>query len=195
MAYRIYHTEAIVLQSKPVGDGDVLLFLYTRDLGLVMASAKSLRLGKSRLRFALQRFAHAHIDLVRAKNGWRLTSARTIATNSELYLHPHRKVALAALSAVLLRLIHGESPHPELYVLILRSIAELAMLETREDCAAYELLVVIRFLHVLGYWEIASTDAPYFDLALPWSAIRGNLVTNRRILVPRVNEALRATNL
>lgn len=195
MAYRIYHVEGIVLQSKPTGEGDALLFVYTKELGLVMVIAKSLRLGKSRLRFVLQRFAHAHLDLVRGKHGWRLTSARTISTQSVLFRHPHRRKVLAALSSMLMRLIHGEEPHAELYEELITELARLETLESREDCYYFELYMAIRMLRALGYWEDNGSDALFFAHDHDVTKLLTAIALQKNTLIPRINSALAATQL
>ena len=195
MAYRIYHVEGIVLQAKPIGEGDMLLFVYTRELGLVMVTAKSLRLHRSRLRFVLQHFAHAHLDLVRGKHGWRLTSARTISTESVLFRHPYRRRVLAAMTSMLLRLIHGEEANPELFGEIVESLRQLESLETKEDCYYFELLLAVRLLRALGYWEDIAGDELFVasegDLNKKLTAI----TFARKALIPRINAALQATQL
>jgi DNA repair protein RecO len=195
MAYRIYHVEGIVLQSKPTGEGDALLFVYTKELGLVMVVAKSLRLARSRLRFVLQRFAHAHLDLVRGKHGWRLTSARTISTQSVLFRHPYRRKALAAMASMLMRLIQGEESHEELFAAIIEDLDKLKKLETLEECYYFELYVAIKMLRALGYWEDLPGDAALVpgvtDIEEQLQVIR----REKQRLIPRINAALRATHL
>ena len=66
--HHIYHTEAFVLGSRNVGEANKMLSLYTRELGLVYAHAQGIRLGKSKLRFGLQDFSHATVDLVQGKD-------------------------------------------------------------------------------------------------------------------------------
>jgi DNA repair protein RecO len=195
MAYRIYHVEGIVLQSKPTGEGDALLFVYTRELGLVMVVAKSLRLAKSRLRFVLQRFAHAHLDLVRGKHGWRLTSARTISTQSALFRHPHRRRVLAAVTSMLMRLIHGEEPHGELFAELIEELERLETLETREDCYYFELFMAVRILRALGYWEQVATDISVFENTKDTQAMLAAIASMKTALIPRINAALHATQL
>lgn len=195
MAYRIYHVEGIVLQSKPIGEGDALLFVYTRELGLVMVVAKSLRLARSRLRFVLQRFAHAHLDLVRGKHGWRLTSARTISTQSVLFRHPHRRRVLAAITSMLMRLIHGEEPHSELFADLLKELERLEALETREDCHNFELYMAIRILRALGYWEETPQDRGLFEHIENTPTLLHTIEGMKSVLIPRINAALQATQL
>lgn len=75
MAHHIYTTEGFVLDSLPFGEGNSFIYLFTRDLGLVGASARSVRDIKSKLRYGLQTFCRSTVSLVRGKNEWKVTSA------------------------------------------------------------------------------------------------------------------------
>lgn len=195
MAYHIHHTEGIVLQTKGVNDAHVVLFIYTKDMGLIVARATSLRLHRSRLRYVLQRFSRAHVDLVRGKHGWILTSARQININSDIYRHPNRKISYAVMTGVILRLIQGEDANPELYDDICNLIELLRRLESKEACFAFELLSTIRILNALGYWEKVSGDELYLDKIEEPKEVLINIFKNRKILIPRINESFKASSL
>ncbi len=195
MAYHIYHTEALVLQTKSVGDANVVLFLYTKDMGLIIARATSLRLHRSRLRFALQRFSNAHVDLVRGKHGWLLTSARTIDTNSTIFRHEFRKTTYAVITGMLLRLIQGEEANMELYDDICNMLGYLNTLETREECFCFELLASVRILNELGYWSGEIEDIFMLGKLEDVKSILRKIFVNRKSLVPRINIAFNSTNL
>lgn len=70
-----YGTEAIVLSSRPVGEADSMLTLYTEQLGKVEVLAKGVRLAKSKLRGHITAFARARVLLARGKEYWRLLDA------------------------------------------------------------------------------------------------------------------------
>lgn len=195
MAYHIYHTEAIVLQTKSVGDANVVLFLYTKDMGLIVARATSLRLHKSRLRFALQRFSRAYVDLVRGKNGWLLTSARTIDTNSKIFRHEFRKTAYAVMTGIMLRLIQGEDSNIELYEDICNMLNHLSTLETREECYCFELLASIRILNHLGYFSIEESDLYLIENIEDIKNVLRKIYINRKQLIPRINNSFNSTSL
>lgn len=195
MAYHIHHTEGIILQTKGVSDANVVLFIYTKDMGLVIARATSLRLHRSRLRFVLQRFSRAHIDLVRGKHGWLLTSARQINTNSDIYRHQNRKISYAVITGIILRLIQGEESNPLLYDDICKLIEILRKLESKESCFAFELLATIRILNILGYWEKKDGDDIYISETLNPKEAIVSVFKNRKQLIPRINESLRASSL
>ena len=111
MSHHIYHTEAIVLGSRAAGEGSRFLYCYTRDLGLVSVHAQSIRESRSRLRYALQNFSHASVDLIRGKHAWKLISATPISSFRHLWANESRRRIIANQSELARRLIQGEESH------------------------------------------------------------------------------------
>ena len=73
--YHIHHTEGIILGSKNFGEAGRYYFIFTRDLGMIYASAQGVRKMSSKLRYILQDFSYIKIDLVKGKDFWRVASA------------------------------------------------------------------------------------------------------------------------
>jgi recombinational DNA repair protein (RecF pathway) len=195
MAYHIYHTEALILGGRPSGEGDRNLFCYTRELGLVMAHAKSLREGRSRLRYALQTFAHAEVDLIRGKHGWRLISARPVDSLGELWRHPSKRRILAHHTQLLERLIQGEEQNGTLFDDLLLGLKFLRDIEEESMLRSAELLLVIRLLAELGYWGDKTLHAPLFSENALTVPVLEYTHSYRPSLLVSVNEALRASQL
>ena len=73
--HHIYHTEGIILGSKNYGEAGKYYSIFTRDLGMIYASAQGVRKMSSKLRFILQDFSYVKVDLVQGRDFWRVTSA------------------------------------------------------------------------------------------------------------------------
>jgi DNA repair protein RecO (recombination protein O) len=73
--HHIHHTEAIILGSKNYGEAGRYYFLFTKDMGLVYASAIGVRKMSSKLRFILQDLSYIKVDLIEGKDFWKITSA------------------------------------------------------------------------------------------------------------------------
>lgn len=69
-----YFTEAIVLGKKEIGDFDGLIFLYTKDLGMVAAKAQGIRKITSKLAGHLEPLNFVRARLIE-KNGFRIADA------------------------------------------------------------------------------------------------------------------------
>ncbi len=144
-----------------------MLFIFTREFGLIMAAAQGIRLERSKLRYYTQEHAMGMFSLVKGREMWRLTSAapfslRTFplrATQSGK-VHPRSggemaisQSLIARLAQLLRRLLQGEEAHPEVFDVIKACVDFVG---EREDLnaaqlAAIESLTVARILHWLGY--------------------------------------------
>lgn len=199
MAYRIHHIEGVILEAQQSGDADITLVTYTRELGLVYISAKSLRRSGSRLRFVLQQYSRAKIDVVHAKRGWMLTSAQTIDTQSGLWAHAGgfggRARVYAEAVVLLRRLVRGPESDPVLYGDFIAFGEYLARAEKEQVCRAIGLLFVIRTLALLGYWEQKDGDERYVGHD-GWSReTLLSVIEQRALLARRIAKAMEATQL
>ncbi len=195
MSYHIYHTEAIILGSRPSGERDRLLYCYTRELGFVSAHAKSLREGRSRLRYALQLFSHAELDLIHGKHGWKLISARPVDSFASLWKHPGRRMIVAQHAQLIRRLVQGEERHEVLFDDILSGLQFLSKIESDVELRAAELVFVVRLLHSLGYWADKEQFASLLSTE-PWSlSALATAEASRAPLLRGVNRALSETQL
>lgn len=195
MSYHIYHTEALVLSARPVGEGDRLIHCYTRDLGLLAARAKSVREHRSRLRYALQTFAHAEVDLIEGKNGWRLISARPISSFCSLWEDSAKRRIAAQHASLLRRLIQGEERHAELFDDILEGLSFLEKVEEQKALEDTELLLVVRLVALLGYWKEAERFVPLFQTPAYSLEVLRTVPPLRSQLLQGVNHALHSSHL
>lgn len=195
MPYHIYHTEALVLGMRSVGEGDRLIHCYTRELGLIAARAKSIRESRSRLRYALQTFAHAEIDLVEGKNGWRLISARPVTSFRSLWEDSVKRRIAAQHASLVRRLVQGEERHQELFEDILSGLSFLEQITEKEILPDAELLLVVRLVALLGYWEEGKRFAPLFQTPGYSLDTLRNVSPLRQELLQGVNHALQSSHL
>ncbi|KKU78632.1 MAG: repair protein RecO protein [Parcubacteria group bacterium GW2011_GWA2_47_7] len=195
MSHHIYHTEAIILGARPSGEGDRLLYCYTRELGLVVAHARSIREARSRLRYALQLFSHAQIDLIRGKYGWKLISATPISSFRELWSHAGRRRVAAEHLRLARRLIQGEEQHEVLFDDFLNGLTLISTLFDRESLKDAELLLVVRLLDALGYWGEQKELSLAFAGCTFTEDDLAKIRPHRSAIVAGVNRALDSTQL
>ena len=74
MSYQTYTTEALVCGSFLHNTADKVFLLFTREAGMLYATAKSVREERSKQRFALQDFSLINVSLIKGKQGWRVGS-------------------------------------------------------------------------------------------------------------------------
>jgi DNA repair protein RecO len=145
--YQKYHTDALVLGSREIGESDKMLALYTRDFGLVRARGRGIRSTNSKMRYALQDYSLADVSLVKGKQGWRLAGATALScTHGDI----KGRMAFARIANLVSRFVSGEEAHSALFKILCEARSAL----TQRACEAWatvELVCVARVLYVLGY--------------------------------------------
>lgn len=193
--HHIYHTEAIVLSARAVGEADRLLSCYTRELGLIRARARGVRNLRSKLRYALVPLAIIEADFVEARGGWRLTSARPGIPWRTLLRERGKRTVAAGVANLLSRLVHGEERNEALFLDIREGLLFIDRLNDPDALRDAEILLVLRLLAALGYWG-EREEARQFLRAGIWSelplAAAGQM---RRTLLAEINRALKETQL
>src|SRR3989338_10312575 len=118
--HHIYHTEGIILGSGSFGEAGKYYHIFTRDLGLVRASASGVRKLSSKLRFVLSDYAYIKVDLVRGKDFWRITSASKTSVLDDVAKKENAYKICANISRLLKRLLQGEDKNEELFADVLQ---------------------------------------------------------------------------
>lgn len=193
MSHQIYHTEGLVLSSRNVGEANRFLTILTRELGIVRAQAQSVRTLRSRLRYSLQDFSYARVDMVRGRDIWRVTSASKMELLDGALRDRHKRMLLGRVFRLLERLYLGEEPNEPLF----RAVLDFASFLEREQLSAEErkqaeILAVIRMLSALGYWEGEDGGLECGPLS---KDLARSMAGQERALVRRINRALRETHL
>jgi DNA repair protein RecO (recombination protein O) len=149
--HHIYHTEGIILGSKNFGEAGKYYFIFTRDLGMIYASAQGVRKMSSKLRFVLQDFSYIKLDLVRGKDFWRLTSAQKTNKLEKISKNVDTLRIFANIGKLLQRLLVGEDANEELFNDLLKGLNVLEKSIDKKDYQNIEIIIVLRILSNLGY--------------------------------------------
>ena len=195
MPYRIYETQAFILSSRTQGEADRVFTLYTREFGLVRATAQGIRELKSKLRYSLQPYAQVVVNMVRGRGGWRITNARLAEdTVAPILKTPGHRLILVRVLSLVRRMLAGEERNTELFDSLSNGSAFLSGVPNASLPEA-EILLVLRVLYHLGY---VGASAVFSELMV------GNLWNDealheasrcRKVLVNLVNESLRSSHL
>ncbi|MCE9549211.1 DNA repair protein RecO [Candidatus Nomurabacteria bacterium] len=192
--HHIYHTEGIILSSKNFGEAGKCYFIFTRDLGMVMASAQGVRKMSSKLRFILQDFAYLKIDLVQGKDIWRVTSASKTNKLESLLENKDKLGIFANISRLLRRLLAGEDPNELLFKDFLSGLHLLEKSETKEELHSVEVIMVLRILNNLGY--IGGLDVLNNFVKSPLEQeLMFEVAKSRAHILREINRALKETHL
>jgi len=106
MAIEKYTTISIVLQTFDQGEHDRVYKLFTRDFGVIMAHAKSIRKLESKLRAHLQVGNMCLVTLVKGREVWRITGAEG---------EQSPPVFVYDVIAIVTRFMRGEGTHKALF--------------------------------------------------------------------------------
>lgn len=212
MSHHVYTTPGFVIDSRPNGEAGKLLYIFTRELGLVLAAAQGVRLGVSKLRYHTQDFSYANFSLVRGKEMWRLVGATAIEESS-----PERLVPIAAtmslvyflrarVFALLRRLLHGEEANEALFDTLVSFEQYISKSQIEdEDVEFVECIIVLQVLHALGYVEHGSKGSAEIEKffghsnkeGLPkWSTVLiSEMKSARKIAIQAINKGLKESQL
>lgn len=147
MAYRTYITEALVCGSRPNHTSDRTYLLFTREAGMLYATAKSVREERSKQRYALQEFSYIRATLVHGKGGWRVAG---VEPRCDLYANAdtrERRALLRNIIVLLRRVMQGETPHVGMFDTVIMTIMGNITAPTEDQ----ELVLMLHILEDLGY--------------------------------------------
>ncbi|OGI63420.1 DNA repair protein RecO [Candidatus Nomurabacteria bacterium RIFCSPLOWO2_01_FULL_41_21] len=192
--HHIYHTEGIILGSRNYGEAGKCFYIFTRELGLVYASAQGVRKLSSKLRYTLQDFSYINLDLVRGKDFWRVTTASKTGELEDILENKDALRIFANLAKLLRRLLAGEEKNEALFFDLIRGLRVLENAKGIEELRNGEVLLVLRVLYHLGY--IGSKE---HSQSVVTSPLEKDLVfevsKNRAKILRQINQALRETHL
>jgi DNA repair protein RecO len=190
MSHSIYTTEGFVLKSLNFGEANKYFFIFTKNFGLIKATAQGVRYLRSKLRYGLEDFSLAQISLVRGREVWRLTSAE-----KKLNIKDKEKLLLISrIFSLLLRLLHGEEQNNLLFDSVKEGMVFLNNYNDR-NLESFECILALRILSTLGYiGKLAD-----FDQFTQSSYFTSELLTKMSILKKRavweINKSLQETHL
>ncbi len=192
--HHIYHTEGIILGSRNFGEAGKHYSIFTRDLGMITASAQGVRKMSSKLRFILQDFSYIRIDLVQGKNIFRVTSASKTNQLEQLTKKVGTLKVFVNIARLLKRLLSGVEPNEVLFVDVLNGLLVLEKSETKDDLLNIEAIVVLRILNNLGY--IGENEILQNLIKSPFEQdLVFKISKDRSKVLHQINKALKETHL
>ncbi len=172
MSYVTYTTEAIVCGTYDRNTADRSYRLFTRELGMVYADARSVRLEKSRQRHALQDFSHIKVSLVKGKGGWKIGSVTELQNYYASATDKAARGSVVTIIRLLRRFVAGEETQSELFD---EALAALEFLSGEpEHRACYQQVSLQRLLAMLGY--IPTADVPTEFRSIPLREIPTDVI-------------------
>ncbi len=146
MAIEKYTTSALVIESFDQGEHDRVYKLFTREFGLVMAHAKSVRKLESKLRAHVIPRTLSLVTLVQGREVWRLVGAEEKKESGTV---------IGDVAQLIKRLVRGEGQHKALY----DRLMDFLTVEASFDKKNARLLLHYMVLVELGYADAKAIGA------------------------------------
>jgi DNA repair protein RecO len=192
--HHIYHTEAFVLGSRSFGEDSKTLVLYTKELGLVHARAQAVRKLTSKLKYTLQDFSYAQVDLVRGKEIWRITTAVPIDSLYEVRKNIDTDEVFARLCSLVARLCTGEDQNTEVFSVLIDASEMLKVRSaSKEALRNTEIFCVARILIALGYLDRALIPTVSQNTTCVPDIFLNDEI--KKTILQKINQALREAQL
>jgi len=196
--HQVHTTPGFIIETRSYKEADKILFIFTRDFGLIQATAQGIRLEKSKLRYHANALSFGTFSLVRGREFWRLTSAQEMQNvRSKIQNISTTQQLLARIALLMRRLLHGEEAHPQLFDVVeacARLLVSTPVLSD-EESQALESLTVLRMLDALGYIGVS----PELDARIRTEALSLPLLVvaagKRVALNQHINKALRESQM
>ena len=154
MAHQIYLTEGIIIKKKDFGEADRLFWIYTEKFGMIMASAKGVRLEKSKLRDNLNVFTFGDFAVISSKDFWRLVDARETISPKLNHSSAERTKVFARTASFLARMIKGEERNEEIWKQLKILFLNLFKKNVeKKDLKDLEIKSIAAILKTLGYMQ------------------------------------------
>ncbi|HRH22994.1 MAG TPA: recombination protein O N-terminal domain-containing protein [Candidatus Paceibacterota bacterium] len=192
MSYHVYQTKGFVLGSAPLGEAHKSYTVYTRDMGLIFASAQGIRLTQSKLRYSIDDYKLTLFALVRGREVWRITNAREGEGSP---LSGKRLVLFARAASLVRRLLHGEEKNEYLFDSLESLYLYLSQTAvSSQNLSTLEILVVLRCLYALGYVN-GSVFEEYVSTTLVDESLLDSFSSHKKQAVSAINKALEESHL
>lgn len=163
MAIEKHTTPAIVVEYFEQGEHDRVYKLFTREFGMIMAHAKSVRKLESKLRAHLMPRTISLITLVHGREVWRLVGAQEEQGAYGM---------VDEVSEIVRRFVRGEGAHRRLYDRLLSFMSENSSFDKRKA----RLLLYYVVLVDLGYADARTIGAKDLKEYVHWTI--GDLYTH-----------------
>lgn len=166
-------TPAIILSTRPLGDADLLVVVFTPGAGKVRAAARNARRSRRRFAGGLPGGALGEATLVPGRTGlWRLQSFEMLRPLDDLGRDLGRFAHVAYLCELTDALVQEPEPSPQLFASLAEAIGGVLDLGPDPTILRRHELVLLHELGLLPAFEVCcvcgrstsdSHDPPRFD--------------------------------
>ncbi|KKQ34196.1 MAG: repair protein RecO protein [Candidatus Nomurabacteria bacterium GW2011_GWB1_37_5] len=193
--YPIHKTEGIILASKNIGEANRYFWIYTKDFGLVGATAQGVRKINSKLRFSLQDFSVINLEMVEGRQIWRITNAKLLIPGYQFSKDEKFFTLVNNICRLVMRLCQGEERNEKLFMHLkdIYSFFEKGNWKN-DELKNFECVVVLRILESLGYIGDGKNISIFVTDVLSKEVIE-KAGKSRHYLIEEINKSLKHSHL
>ena len=183
--HHIYTTPGFIVHSMPHGESGKFFLIFTKDFGMIGATAQGIRLSQSKLRYHIQDNSLSNISIVRGKEVWRIVGV------GEVEQVKTNKVHIQILK-LLKRFLHGEEKNEKLF-----EVVEALYKNDFEkiNTELVESLVVLRILNHLGYISNKEIFNDLISNNTFGKEIIDKVKEQKAVIIKEINRALKESQL
>ena len=142
-------SSGIILNSRPMGEYDRIVGIFTEDLGRIDGIAKGARSFKNRFGGSLEPFTYCRLGLFRKRHGslYRIESADIVNSFSQVRKDLNLILHSSSMVDILRKLTPLEDPSKAIFTLLLRSLDRISAGEHIDNILFF---YQIQILHLSG---------------------------------------------
>ena len=158
--YSITHTKGIILKSHDIGEKDLFLSIFTKDLGHIYAKVSGVRDLKSKHRYCVQEHSFINLALVKGKTGWRITNTSFLKSFYFDLLDQYKREVVLKILSLVKRFYLGEEANEKVFQDLINGFEKISDAISKEEIDKAEAETVAKFLYDLGYVDnsVKNTD-------------------------------------
>jgi len=195
MSYHVYTTESLILKGNSNREADGYFSILTRDLGVITAGAKGVRLLRSKLAPSLLEASYSTLSLVRGRYSWRIIGGTPITNTAHSFDGRSRpRIIWFHFLHTVRFLISGEEKNVRIFSLALGFHESLSRRDFQEDeLNALECLGIFHLMYELGYAHARPEYEAFFQNDLFSDISIQKAIDLRPLIVDDLNRALAAS--
>lgn len=161
MSHQIHTTQGIIIKLFPHGEDSIVAECVTADLGRIFLHIQGARKMNNKHRSMVFPLASIALNCVAGKQYYRCTGIsewKNVYRDITMLTQPQRK-SIQTVSAMIERLIPSGIPIPEVFSAFEKYVtAVLQNMHSAQEITTLTLVVQLRILGLLGYWNSDWSD-------------------------------------
>ena len=191
--YHKHHTKGFVISREQGGDHDYIVFVLTKDFGVLRLRVSGARKMESKFRSGCQQFSYGDFSIIHGKNGWKIVSVRNEGNIfEEIKVNREKSLLLAKIFSLIVSITGEEDKNERLFDVVYCFYKKISTIDNIL-LNGLEYLTIINILKSLGY--VGENDLNISDSDDFLDSDMNILLKQKNRVIDFINQTLRATNM